>query len=204
MARFTQTYTTVMGSQTITLPLAAIKPQQAIALLMVIEQPISVIFQAGHDLAAQLAPYHPDFIVGTATLGVPVAMAVAHALHVDDWAVLQKSQKHHLSDAVTEPLESVTTNAHQVLRLDQWDAQRMKGRRVALVDDVIASGSSVHAGMNLLRQTAAEVVAIGTFLTEAWSWHGQLDNFGVPIISLGHIPDFTIIDGIPEVIANTL
>ncbi len=52
MALLTQTYTTTMGSQPLELPISSINAQQAIALLMVIEQPLTVIMHAGRDLAA--------------------------------------------------------------------------------------------------------------------------------------------------------
>ena len=204
MARFTETYTVVMGTQHLSLPIVSLNETQAIALLMVAEQPLSVIRRAASELAEALRPLNPEWIVGTATLGIPVALMVAESLHFDQWVMIQKSAKYYLRDGLTQPLQSVTTQNPQVLRLDQWDAQRLANRRVVLVDDVIATGSSIEAAIGLLQQTSASLVGIATLLTEGWDWKTRLDRYKVPIISLGHIPDFDIVDGHPRIRPETL
>ena len=83
------------------------------------------------------------------------------------YVVLHKTPKIHLADAVSEPVRSITTDAEQRLLFDRARIQRRGGKRVAIVDDVISTGASTGATLRLLRGVGAEVVAIGTLVTEA-------------------------------------
>ncbi len=48
--------------------------------------------------------------------------------------------------------------------LDGRDAERIKGRRVCLVEDVIATGGSVEAACQMIRSAGGEVTVIATVL----------------------------------------
>ena len=67
----------------------------------------------------------------------------------------------------------------------------MAGKRVALVDDVIATGGSIAASARLLRAAGAEVVVIGSFLVEGSGWRTALGADADLVRSLGAIPLFT-------------
>ena len=109
-------------------------------------------------------------VAGAATLGIPVAIEVSRALGLDDYLILQKTPKIHLADALAEELESITTAGGQRLLLDRARIDTVAGRRVVLVDDVIATGGSIQASLRLLRAAGATVVAVGVLLTEGSAW----------------------------------
>jgi len=145
---------------------------------------------AGADLALELAALEPDIVATNATLGIPVAIEVTRALGLDDYLVLQKTPKIHLGDALVEPLTSITTDSAQVLRLDRARLPAIDGKRVVLVDDVIASGGSIAAGCRLLRSGGANVVGIGALLVEGSAWTEALGDDAALVRSLGSIPGF--------------
>lgn len=204
MARFAETYNIKLGTQHLSLPIVSLNETDAIALLMVAEQPLSVLRRAAQELSDKFRPLRPELVVGTATLGIPVAIMVAEALKQDHWVLVQKSNKHYLQDGLTQPLQSITTQHSQVLRLDQWDAQRLAQRRVVLVDDVISSGASMEATLKIVQQTTATIVGIGALMTEGWQWKPRLTPFNVPLMSLCHIPIFHILEGQPRLRPETL
>ena len=78
------------------------------------------------------------------------------------------------------PLSSITT-PDQVKRLyvDPRMLPLLKTRRVALVDDVISSGSSILAGLSLLRSIDVEPVAIGAAMLQSDRWQSALESCGV-------------------------
>jgi adenine/guanine phosphoribosyltransferase-like PRPP-binding protein len=115
---------------------------------------------------------------------------VTRALGLDDYLVLQKTPKIHLGDALVEPLTSITTDSAQVLRLDRARLPAIDGKRVVLVDDVIASGGSIAAGCRLLRTGGANVVGIGALLVEGSAWTEALGDDAALVRSLGSIPGF--------------
>ena len=130
-----------------------------------------------------------------ATLGIPVAFEVTRSLGLDDYVILQKTPKIHLSDALSVPVDAITTATTQNLLLDLARTSAVRGRRVALVDDVISSGGSMAAGLRLLDEAGADVVAIGTLLSEGEAWKARLGARADLVHSLGRIPLFHPVDG---------
>ncbi len=184
-------YPVTIGSQQIDLPLVPLHDEAAISLLMTIDRGVGFMEVAGRDLAAIIGPLRPEIIATNATLGIPVAIEVSRALGLDDYLVLQKTPKIHLGDALVEPLSSITTDSAQVLRLDRARLGAIAGRRVVLVDDVIASGGSIAAGIRLLRAGGAELVGVGALLVEGSGWKAALGDDAALVHSLGSIPGFS-------------
>jgi len=186
------------------LPIVRIMPDFAISLMMVIDMGVGFGAHIGAALAARLAPLQPDIVVGPATLGIPVAIEVSRALGLDQYVVLQKSPKIHLGDALTQEIVSITSAGSQKLLLDRRAVPLLAGRRVALVDDVAASGSSLKGALALLRAAGANVVGIGVVLTEAHEWRNTLSEDAALVHGLAHIPQFRPDDGSWEPIPETL
>lgn len=185
------------------LPIVAIKPDFAISLMMVIDLGVRFGEHVGRKLAEKLAPLKPDVIVGAATLGIPVAIEVTRALGLDQYVILQKSPKIHLGDALVQKISSITSKGEQRLLLDRQAIPLIEGKRVVVVDDVVASGSSIKGSVDLVRAAGGNVVGIGVILTEARDWQETLGANAGLIRSLAHIPQFTTVDGRWEPIPET-
>lgn len=183
-------YTATIGTQHVSLPLIPVNDELAIALLMTIDMGVSFMSQAGSELAAALAPSRPECIVSMATLGIPVAFEVSRALGLDDYLILQKTPKIHLRDSLRGPVDAITTQETQHLLLDRRRIAAVRGRRVALVDDVISTGGSMAAALRLLDEAGAEVVAIGALLSEGEHWKDRLGTQADLVTTLGTIPVF--------------
>jgi adenine/guanine phosphoribosyltransferase-like PRPP-binding protein len=199
-----QSYSVDVAGRTIDLPIVAIKPDFAISLMMVIDLGVSFGAHIGEKLAEKLAPLKPDVVVGAATLGIPVAIEVSRALGLDDYVILQKSPKIHLGDALTQTITSITSKGEQRLLLDRRAVPLLEGKRVVVVDDVIASGSSIKGSVDLVRKAGGNVVGIGVVLTEAKEWMEPMGEDAGLIHSLAHIPQFTQDDGVWKPIPETL
>ena len=189
------TYTVDIAGQPTALPIVAINEKLAISLLMVIDMGVGFGERIGQALAARLAERKPDIVVGAATLGIPVAIEVSRHLGLDQYVIVQKSPKIHLGDALVGHVQSVTSSGSQRLLLDRRAIPLLKGRRVVVVDDVVATGSSLAATLKLVRQAGAEVVGVGVILTEAHDWREALGADAALVTGLGHIPQFTIANG---------
>ncbi|SMF50827.1 adenine phosphoribosyltransferase [Xaviernesmea oryzae] len=185
------------------LPIVAIKPDFAISLMMVIDLGVRFGEHVGRKLAEKLAPLKPDVIVGAATLGIPVAIEVTRALGLDHYVILQKSPKIHLGDALVQTISSITSKGEQRLLLDRQAVPLIEGKRVVVVDDVVASGSSIRGSVELVRAAGGDVVGIGVILTEARDWQETLGEDAALIRSLAHIPQFAAVGGRWEPIPGT-
>lgn len=185
-----RSYSVDIGTQSIDLPLVALSDALTLALLITVDVGVSFISRAGQELAEQLAPYDIDVVATVATMGIPVAIEVTRHLGLDEYVVLHKTPKIHLADAVSEPVRSITTDADQRLLFDRARIDTVAGRRVAIVDDVISTGASTGAALRLLRGVGANVVAIGTLVTEASLWRAALGSDATMVRALGSIPIF--------------
>jgi adenine phosphoribosyltransferase len=188
-------YTVDIAGEPVDLPLVAINDTFGISLLMIIDMGVKFGERIGKALAERVGGTAPDIVVGTATLGIPVAIEVSRHLGLDQYVILQKSPKIHLGDALVEHVQSVTSSGSQKLMLDRRAIPLLQGKRVLVVDDVIATGSSIAATLRLVRQAGAEVVGIGVILTESHDWREVLGADAGLVTSLGHIPQFKIENG---------
>ena len=185
-----RTYTATIGSRTVELPIVPVSPELSIALFMTIDHGVDLVDRAGAELAEHFRAAVPEIVVAPATLGIPVAIAVTRALGLDDYLILQKSQKVHLGDALAEDVQAITSTAGSRLLLDRARVPAVAGRRVLLVDDVISTGSSSAAALRLLERAGAEVVGIGALLAEGDGWPESLAPYADRLHALGRIPLF--------------
>jgi adenine phosphoribosyltransferase len=185
-----RTYLATVGSQRIDLPLVQVATGISIALLICVDHGVRFAEKAGRELAEILAPLEVEIVASVATMGIPLAIEVTRALGLDDYAILHKTPKIHLADAVDEPVRSITTDRDQRLLFDRARRHVVEGRRVAIVDDVISTGGSSRAALNLVRKVGGEPVAFGALLTEGGLWRSALGTDAAMVHALGSIPLF--------------
>lgn len=185
-----RTYSVDIGTQRVDLPLVSLNERLALALLITVDMGVEFMSQAGSELAEILRPYNVDIVATVATMGIPVAVEVTRHLGLDQYVILHKTPKIHLADAVSETVRSITTDAEQRLLFDRARIKDVEGKRVAIVDDVISTGASTGTALRLLRGVGAEVVVIGTLVTEASVWRTSLGDDAPMVRALGSIPVF--------------
>ena len=132
-------------------------------------------FEVAETLASQLAerlrPLELDLIVGLPTLGLTLAAALARHLGHRRYLPLGTSPKYWYSSDLSVPIASVTTKAERRLYIDPRLLPLLAGRRIALVDDVISSGRSIIAGIELLARCGITPHAIGAAMLQGTGWH---------------------------------
>jgi hypothetical protein len=117
------THTVDIAGEGVELPLVALSESLAIALLIVLDMGVRFGHRIGKALAEHLAATEADIVVGTATLGIPVAIEVSRHLGLDRYVILQKSPKIHLRDALIETVQSITSMGSQLILLDRRSAR---------------------------------------------------------------------------------
>ena len=185
-----RTYSVEIGTQRVDLPIVSLSETLALALLITVDMGVEFMSRAGEELADVLRPYDVDIVATVATMGIPVAVEVTRYLGLDQYVILHKTPKIHLADAVSEPVRSITTDADQRLLFDRARIKDVDAKRVAIVDDVISTGASTGAALRLLRSIGANIVAIGTLVTEASLWRTSLGEDATMVRALGSIPVF--------------
>jgi adenine/guanine phosphoribosyltransferase-like PRPP-binding protein len=185
-----RTYSVEIGTQRVDLPVVSLNDQLALALLITVDMGVEFMSQAGAELADVLKSYNVEIVATVATMGIPLVVEVTRHLGLDQYVILHKTPKIHLADAVAEPVRSITTDADQRLLFDRARIDDVVNRRVAIVDDVISTGASTSAALRLLRGVGAEIVVIGTLVTEGSLWRAALGDDAKLVRALGSIPVF--------------
>ena len=111
-------------------------------------------------------PEGVDYLMTAEAKGIPLAHEMARVMEAPRYIVARKSIKPYMSHPLVESVDSITTQAEQSLCLDGVDADAIRGKRIALVDDVISTGESIAAVERLAVEAGAEVVARAAILAE--------------------------------------
>jgi len=118
--------------------------------------------------AAQLVKKLPpvDILVTAEAKGIPLVFEMSRLLGMKRYIVARKSVKPYMESPIVDEVVSITTQKKQILCLDHNDASLVKGRRVAIIDDVISTGESVQAVERLVTKAGGIVVAKAAILAE--------------------------------------
>lgn len=146
-----------------TLPFIPIRDDLAFASFVVLGDAELVAACAG-PLAKKIGPV--DAVVTAEAKGIALAYAVTRELGLKEFIVARKSVKSYMQDVVSEEVHSITTQGAQHLYLDGVDAEKIKGRRVCLLDDVISTGESITALEHLVKRAGGQVVCRAALLAE--------------------------------------
>lgn len=165
------------------LPLLEVAPGVRIAHFNMLGD-AEVVKAAATELARRLAEHAFDALVTAEAKSVPLAYELALQTG-KPWVVLRKSRKPTMGDALAAETVSITTAAPQTLWLAEDDRDRLRGRRVALVDDVVSTGSTLAAMRELVRRAGAEVAVEAAVFTEGEA------GAAAGVIALGHLPVFS-------------
>lgn len=159
------------------LPIRALADgRHGLASLIVNQASFEVLAALADDLAARLRPHAPDVVVGLPTLGLTLAAAVAERLGHSRYVPCGTSRKFWYVEELSVPMSSVTTHHVKRLYVDPRMLPLLKGRRVALVDDVISSGTSIVAGLSLMAAVGVEPVAVGAAMLQTDRWRAALTD----------------------------
>ncbi len=175
------TYTVNIAGLQRDLPLFAIAPHLSIAVLNLLGD-TELVEACAVALGQKLAEIDFDILVTAEAKSIPLAHAMS--LHMrKPYVILRKAYKPYMGVALTSETLSITTGHPQMLYLDEKDHNMLRGRKVALMDDVISTGSTLNGMKQLMEKAQAEIVATTAVFTE-----GDADWSG--IVALGNLPLF--------------
>lgn len=161
------------------LPIIPISPTISVALFNMLGD-TAVTEEAGKELAKLL----PKDIEALITPEVK-ALSLAHVLSRESglpYFVIRKTEKPYMVNPIAREVVSITTGKPQLLVLDGFDVEKIRGRKVAIVDDVVSSGGTLHSIRQILEEVGCEVAAVMAVFTEG--------DTRPEVTALGHLPLF--------------
>lgn len=165
------------------LPLFEVAPGVRIAVLNILGD-TELVEAAGKALIEKMNPDAYDVLVTAEAKSIPLVHAMS-VVSGKPYVVLRKAYKPYMGVALSAETVSITTGKPQMLFLDEKDHMMLKEKRVALVDDVISTGSTQKGMTKLMKKAGADVTVEASVFTE-----GDPEKW-THIVALGHLPVFT-------------
>ncbi|MBI5562817.1 MAG: adenine phosphoribosyltransferase [Deltaproteobacteria bacterium] len=176
------------------LPVIRLNPVTWIASFVMLGD-VALIEHCAELLCRKVSPDY-DVIAVPEAKAIPLAHSMARLCGRADYCVMRKSVKSYMSGELSVPVDSITTGRRQRLYLDGADAERIKGRRVLLVDDVISTGGTLAACAGLIEAAGGRLHQAASALMEGEAWAGAVGSYGTrPAVHLAAIPVFVTPDG---------
>lgn len=102
------------------------------------------------------------------------------------WIVLVTKQIPEGAFAKSNVFQSITTpGVDKKIYISKAQAQKIKDKKVVIIDDVISTGATVKAGIEAVLKAGAKIQAVMCAFTEDKE---VKELSGLPVISLTHVP----------------
>ncbi len=158
-----KTYTLHVAGLTRELPIIKLSYDLSIASFVILGD-TEIVRKTAPIIAKKLPEV--DFIVTAEAKGIPLAYEISRILNLNEYVVARKSIKAYMEEPIEVEINSITTTNSQKLYLNNQDAKKIKGKRIALVDDVISTGQSLKALERLVEKAGGKVLAKAAILAE--------------------------------------
>lgn len=170
------THTVRVGSESRDLPIVNVGPV-SVALLNLLGD--TRLTEAAADELAARVPAGVEVLVTPEVKSVPLAHAISVRTGLP-YVVVRKTHKPYMVGPISRTVNSITTGKPQDLVIDGADVPRLRGRAIAVVDDVVSTGATLKALTELLAEVDARVVATLVVFTEG----DARDD----VVAIGHLP----------------
>lgn len=188
---FSDCYPAVLGDgRQLRLPIRVLPGDgtSAVASLVINQASFVVEDALAAGMASLIAAVGADVVIGVPTLGLPLANNVARRLGHGQMVALGTSRKFWYREDLSAPMSSITSpNQQKTIFLDPRSLPLLQGKRVAVIDDVISSGTSMAAVLSLLQKAGIEPVVIAAAMLQGKRWQEPLaawrDRIVAPLAS---------------------
>ena len=107
-----------------------------------------------------------DYMIAPEAKAIPLIHEMARQSGRNDYLLVRKNKKAYMQSVFEVEVQSITTAGTQKLYMDGADAEKMNGKRIVVLDDVISTGESIRAVEELVKKAGGIVVARMAVLAE--------------------------------------
>ena len=107
-----------------------------------------------------------DYMVAPEAKAIPLVHEMARQSGRNEYFLVRKKKKAYMNGVFEAVDRSITTEGEQKLYMDGADAEKLRGRRVLILDDVISTGGSIAAVESLVNQAGGIVAGRMAILAE--------------------------------------
>ena len=119
-----------------------------------------------------------DYIIAPEAKAIPLAYEMSRQSGIQ-YLLARKKAKAYMTGIFEVHVHSITTAGTQTLVIDTADAERMKGKRILIVDDVISTGESLRAMEELVKKVGGNIVGKMAVLAEG----GAIERHDITVLA---------------------
>jgi len=156
-------YTLKIGDITRELPLCKVNDNLYIAAFILFGD-VELTRSCAEQLLALAPPF--DILMTAEAKSIPLIYEMARQCGHNDYIVARKRPKLYMKDIISVNVRSITTTGEQTLCLGSDEVEKIKGKRVLLIDDVISTGESLEALIALVIRSGGSIAGKMAVLAE--------------------------------------
>ncbi|MBR4873969.1 MAG: adenine phosphoribosyltransferase, partial [Clostridia bacterium] len=145
------------------LPICPLNDKLSIGAFVIFGDP-ELTVACARDLL-KLAPEY-DYLISAEAKGIPLIHEMARQHGDATYMLARKAPKLYMTGVMEVKVRSITTAAEQKLYIDTADAEKMRGKRILIVDDVISTGESLRAVETLVEEAGGIICGKMCILAE--------------------------------------
>lgn len=176
------------------LPIININPNLWIASFVILGD-TELNNKCAEELIKKFPSKYFDYLIVPEAKSLPLAQAICSLLleegYPKDYIVLRKGVKSYMENPETVEVKSITTAEDQKIVINGIDADKIRGKTVYLIDDVISTGGSYRSMVNLIKKVGANIGFAGVILREGNFDISDIENQTGKIVYLENLPVFT-------------
>ena len=119
-----------------------------------------------------------DYIIAPEAKAIPLAYEMSRQCGIP-YLLARKKAKAYMTGIFEVHVHSITTGGTQTLIIDTADAERMNGKRILIVDDVISTGESLRAMEELVKKAGGNIVGKMAVLAEG----GAIERHDITVLA---------------------
>jgi len=164
---------------------------------------------AGKLLATRLQTIGPELLLTAEAKPLSIVYETCRALGIRHFVVARKRITLEMKDVFSVKVRSVSTATDQQLHLDGRSADLIRGKRIAIVDDVFSTGATLNGLMTLANKAGAHLEACAAVWVEGpWTLIKHADRIrNDRFFCLGVLPVFAkaqLYDSLSEMAAQAI
>ena len=156
-------HTMQIAGLTRALPLCRVTDALYIAGFVILGDP-ELTVACARELCKRAPAY--DYLMTAEAKGIPLIHEMARQAGDRTYLLARKKPKLYMQNVMHVSVQSITTEGSQCLYLDGADVERIRGKRILLVDDVVSTGESLAALEALVQQAGGMVCGRMAILAE--------------------------------------
>ena len=145
------------------LPLCPLNDKLSIGAFVIFGDP-ELTVACARELLKRAPEY--DYLITAEAKGIPLIHEMARQHGDKTYMLARKAPKLYMTGVMEVKVRSITTAAEQKLYIDTADAEKMRGKRILIVDDVISTGESLHAMEELVKRAGGIIAGKMAVLAE--------------------------------------